>query len=467
MFTAQVRPKNGQLLKGLDLDAYEVVHLHSEHFSNTFVPNIPTYRRRYMRDPPRSHPKNTSFSMFAFGENLSFELLKHEDLVPMTYQHIKHTDLGTEITYRDDLEHCFYRAVSTQGRQIAAIDTCQDGFEGILKHPNGHFLAVVPAHLHLSVLEIESHISRLQSSSPHARENCGSSCSPVTSLSIHVVYHAAKYRPSQEMMCGSEDYSDQVHHARSEQHHDTNRGMADHLPKGRSHLDELLHPQAHPTARKLETVRDQYVELLVVNDAARYADEGSHTEDRAVALVNAMGVLYDGAFVAEFYIRITGMVTFSVVDAWDADVPILPSGEVAQANLLGEFNAWVAAQSFPFPVDNAQLHSGRDFESTNVGYAGNLAMCVTGSSGAIIQTTDPSNAMNAGICAHEMGHNLGFFHDAANGNTCPASGYIMNARIASVPTEWSTCSVVYYEGQGGWLEQSSRVCLDNMPSQVW
>lgn len=128
--------------------------------------------------------------------------------------------------------------------------------------------------------------------------------------------------------------------------------------------------------------------------------------------------------------------------------------------------------------DASLLFSGYDFQGQVVGLAYVGTMCWSAYSGAIVQATSSSSTplscsriqsalqsslvftnasfkdddlfvfdhsrhpgpVVAAIASHELGHVFSALHDSV-GNSCPSSGYIMNAVLTSPPSTWSTCSV--------------------------
>ena len=79
----------------------------------------------------------------------------------------------------------------------------------------------------------------------------------------------------------------------------------------------------------------------------------------------------------------------------------------------------------------------------------------------MLQVTDPrgkplpSSGFNSVyVMAHEIGHNLGMFHDS-DGNSCPKDGYLMSPSRGTKVSRLFSCEEAALEGQ----MLSVSVCL--------
>jgi hypothetical protein len=118
--------------------------------------------------------------------------------------------------------------------------------------------------------------------------------------------------------------------------------------------------------------------------------------------------------------------------------------------------------------DNAQLFSSLDFSGNALGYASVSGMCIQAQSSGINQMTHASDVYNANIVTHELGHNLGMKHDSS-GNSCPESGFFMNAIVSEVmPEAFSSCSVQYFRKLvTEKLILTKTNCMENYPTKRW
>src|SRR5690606_2583630 len=113
------------------------------------------------------------------------------------------------------------------------------------------------------------------------------------------------------------------------------------------------------------------------------------------------------------------------------------------------FRQFVQETGIPFH-GVAHLFSGKEFDTSVIGYAGLNVLCKPGLGYGINQATLAGGG-NATLVAHELGHNFGFQHDnnvtlqlgistAFMTEQCNFPSFIMYPSVASDPaTEFSPC----------------------------
>eukprot|EP00823_Brevimastigomonas_motovehiculus_P004467 TRINITY_DN2957_c0_g1_i1.p1 TRINITY_DN2957_c0_g1~~TRINITY_DN2957_c0_g1_i1.p1 ORF type:complete len:814 (-),score=84.93 TRINITY_DN2957_c0_g1_i1:237-2678(-) len=330
----------------------------------------------------------------------------------------------------------------------AAVDRCQGGFSGMI-FTGGEFYMISPAHLHMSLAEYRAKAAALNS------------------VNLHVVYRTADL-PQQKWECGVGSETPSIASI-------LESIRPDHLhPQTSSSSSSSLHsapPRPSVTKVAPSASSAQYVEYFVANDHRRYEQLLDQTEANTASIVNLVDGLYvSGGFSPPIRVQLVAQVTFvnedpyTVTEAtWCTTAEGCSPMEVNVDELLPLWHSWRTSALLPYH-DNGALYSGYDFIKVTLGYAAVGSMCYaprdSGSIDQIWKSQDPS--MSAAVAAHEMGHNLYMRHDGS-GNTCPTSGYIMNAVLATIPTEWSTCSHDYYYE---WLDYGAS-CLNNVPTKSW
>lgn len=441
------------------LGKYEVVPVKTKHF----------LKRKLLDDSgpkgkeKKIHPINSEFKFAAFGKNFHAQIEKNLKLFGPNYSE------ETQI-YKDgklintkkrewshDTHNCHYLGnIIGEHSSGVAVSTCTGGFSGSLHVGPEHF-GIEPAIKHLPM----EHLKRL-------RKTLNSQ----DSETFHVVFNMkdTKY-PS--WSCGVKSQNEQgdiVHHTHTLNVAET---FANELRNNSTHNHEDRHGHSHENKRSLKQNAETFVELLVVNDKARYNQLGDAVYDDSASLVNQVQRNYLNSGVLEHRPRVilTSQISWMHGDPSPVNklkvgdrtqCPDCASGEVSVSVLLSEFDKWRSIVGYQPTHDNCHLFSGYDFEQSTLGYAHVSQMCQQSYTSGINQvTTTYAPAFNAAIITHEMGHNFGMNHDGDTiyGN-CDPKGSFMNAIVGSLPTEFSECS-------NGFMNHHmpSFRCLDNKPTK--
>jgi hypothetical protein len=200
------------------------------------------------------------------------------------------------------------------------------------------------------------------------------------------------------------------------------------------------------------------VTLEMTADRAFSILHGAFVQSRIETMVNIVSAIYEDNF--SMQIELIGIRTFASTDPWN--VPDDGTGSVDPNDLLDAFSDFIGASG---PIgggdrDFAHLASGREFVGSTVGLAGVGTLCSSPAATGIDQWNGLNLPFNAGILAHEMGHNCGAQHDGS-GNACPTTGFIMASGICGncgpLPDRFSACSVAYI------TPNLSRPCVAQLP----
>lgn len=217
-----------------------------------------------------------------------------------------------------------------------------------------------------------------------------------------------------------------------------------------------------PTGAKTEaqTNAAYYLGVTLVLDTEFQAHYAPNAPSTAVGILNIVDGFY--SVQADTHVYLYALKTLASNGTLTITHP---------STLLDAFSLY-SQQSLPFS-GVAHLLSGKDFNGNTVGLAWIGTLC-SSSHGTGVDEVTYSPAAGAATLAHEMGHNYGALHDSAGpnsnaglpGNSCPASGYIMNAftSLNSPPSEFSGCSLDYFHS---YLTNNSASCLAPRPDRIF
>ena len=208
----------------------------------------------------------------------------------------------------------------------------------------------------------------------------------------------------------------------------------------------------------------KYLDLIMVNDAARVAELGGGTEATTIQFVDTMNALLEGSGLSP---RLRVTLRAQVLFDQDPYTPA-PAGnnEVDNNSLLNLFLQW--AQTADLPAhDEHVLLSGLDFVGGVVGFAGVGVACTNNANGAIVQAGDASGGFAVLSAVHELGHTLGMDHDGGQ-QGCPQQGFIMAAvGCGNCPgaeeAQFSSCSIDSFQAFLAGPDYALH-CADDVPT---
>lgn len=432
------------------LQNYHVTSVNSEFFKR----NIKTFKKYHVQSIINQeeffqnlhHPEQIVFEFKAFNKLFHAAISKNYDFIPKKYtEHHQIYRAGvlvdSVINRRKKNDECFYRGdlLSKNGGTIGpfvAINTCDGGLSGLLITAEGQSYGIEPAWLYLKRKVLDRYMD-------HGNDM----------MTLHIVYRVPEdmsYNHMNTSFCASD-----INHRNN-------------INVFQSMVHQIIPDNKRDSSRKLKSTRvTQWVELMVVNDVARFNLLGQKTEQDAKKIVNLIDEYYDTAqFKPPVRIALVAQITWQNEDPYISEKGICSecaSDEVGVSTLLSNFHKWRQHPDSKLPShDNAQLFSGFDFEGGVLGYGGVGTMCTYGRSGAVCEAVKESTAFSAAVVSHEMGHNFGMRHDGKD-NVCPSKGYIMNSFINNpAPKTFSECSYKSYENFIAKIK-----CLDNHPTELW
>ena len=255
--------------------------------------------------------------------------------------------------------------------------------------------------------------------------------------------------------------------------------------------------------RLLQSSNQRYLELLVVNDHARYLQfngDADALEADTLYVVNTVNSLFENAFTPPLKIILKDIITFSEGDPYQ--LTNLSGSEESPDELIDDINAWRKSNLGSLTAhDVVHLFSGLDFEGSTIGLANQYTAladqsicdqskyctqstpsgqaplqdgycyfgspnycCFTGISAAISQVHRETSQRDSVTVVHEIGHQLGMSHDHSDQDGCPETGKIM-AAVATheLEVDWSSCSISEYNARAGTIYQE---CLSETTSSA-
>jgi hypothetical protein len=428
------------------------------------------------------------------------QLARNDDLFAPGYTESEEDVVaGTITTVRSGApaHHCHYSGkVVGDSTSIAAVSIC-NGITGLIRIQDEEF-SIEPLKKKFPSLDTSEYMA---SKSHHVRVGATATMEEQRNHleDDHVLFSLPKQRsPGKCGHDGEEEEEDHEHHSMmNEIISDVEQQMQKKKQQQRQYQEKQAQVKSHDLTKELESaggnfrswvqtsekrpkvgnrrlLPQTYVELLIVNDFRRYDSLKTNTMTNAQGITNIVNTLYkDSTFDPPVLVVLTAQHTFVNKDPWEDTVQPFASNpaETDVDSLIQKFHEWrvQAAQSGEIPAhDNGHLFSSRDFSQTTIGYAGVRAMCATSRSGGINQMTMGSAAANAGVVAHEMGHNFAMNHDSASCSCVKADG-TTSTRCLMAPSaggtqSWSGCSKDFIED---FFKTGAMKCLDNKPLKVW
>eukprot|EP00164_Ancoracysta_twista_P007473 GFYU01010611.1.p1 GENE.GFYU01010611.1~~GFYU01010611.1.p1 ORF type:complete len:1138 (+),score=425.76 GFYU01010611.1:162-3575(+) len=396
-----------------------------------------------------THPDNHHFEFAFDGVNYEVSMKKRMDLFHTEYKNIKLYLDGSKEESRT-VENCYYSgSLAGHDGAIVSMSTCS-GIDGLVR-TKSEFLYVEPA----------------------ARHGISDDAND------HIVYRMSDLEGTEGLACGNGRSN-----LRGPSHNDLFKG---HLGRGLVEVSDfevdinaatkfVIPEKQSDHGRRLNS-GTKHVELLIVNDKSRLDHHGGDSEamsDSTIAIVNHVKAYYEAAdFDYAINVVLVAQIVFADGDPYTPEKFATNQEEVDVDSLIHLFHEWrvqkIEDDTLP-SHDNGHLFSAFDFSETTIGYAGVSAMCAVSRSGGINQCTY-NDGFNAGIVAHEMGHNFGMHHDNSpspkTDSACEAN-FLMSP-YANAGDTWSSCSAdwinTFFEDDYNDNWRGTSMCLENVPTR--
>ncbi|XP_030879993.1 disintegrin and metalloproteinase domain-containing protein 28 isoform X1 [Leptonychotes weddellii] len=197
----------------------------------------------------------------------------------------------------------------------------------------------------------------------------------------------------------------------------------------------------------------KYIEYYLVLDNGefkKYSQDPEEIRKRVFEMANYVNMLYKKL---NTHVALVGMEIWNDEDK----IKITPNASFTLEN----FSKWRGSVLLRRKHhDIAQLITATKLSGTTVGLAFMSTMCSPYHSVGIVQDHSDNMLRVAGTMAHEMGHNLGMFHDSYVCK-CPSTICVMDRALSFyIPTDFSSCSRISYDK---FFKDKLSDCLFNAP----
>ncbi|XP_066932758.1 zinc metalloproteinase-disintegrin-like VLAIP-B [Clytia hemisphaerica] len=350
------------------------------------------------------HLEETKFQILGLNKIFNVSITKNRILLPESYSCIIHT--GAETHYEaPKVEHCYYHGtIDGQPDSNVVLTTC-NGLSGMIEEESGDSYYI----------------------EPHPSDK-----------GTHVLFNMKHLQRVKERSCGV--------------NHTDDSGHIHFQPQ-----ENLKAMKESLRVRRATTQRSKkYIETIAVMDYTMFQKYGtvSRTEQRAIEVMNYVDAVYK---------TMNTRVALTKVIVWNTMNMISITTNAGM--MLGEFREYTSTvlnDKMKLYPDNAQLLTNSDFDGTLVGLAGIGVICSL-SSCAVNYDHTSNAAVSANTVAHEMGHNLGFYHNT-DSCSCVNAPCVMGATAPySQVKGFTSCTIEKYEKEE---DSGSYPCLYDYPDTL-
>eukprot|EP01083_Nonionella_stella_P084365 233518_1 len=386
------------------------------------------------------HPHTAYLEFQAFDQSFHLVLKKNEGLVSANYKTYSTDAAGNLIAHEfDRAKMCYYLGeVRGQPTSNVAVSTC-GGLKGMI--------AAYGEQYFIEPMDTEG--VQLEEMTPvelFSRRHAVYKLSDVDTMAFH------------NRKCGN-------HHG-DHMNYDGAANISD--SAFLQEIQEYSLSEKNAPRISLQQTTQKYTEMYIFNDHSRFRGFSSQEacETNTLELMNVVSAKYQlNTFSDPVQVSLVGQVTFPIQDPWT--LRTLSDGvSVSPEEMLTDFRNYRAQISGSLTRhDVAHVLSHLNFDGFTIGLAFVGTMCRDPSRTVGVNMVTFTDAYDASIVAHELGHNFGMRHDDDT-NGCPSTGFIMassgNPNLLP-PTQFSSCSRLV---MNSYLDSVFSTCLNDQPSAV-